>query len=488
MATASAQRPVTGPRITAQTFDDRRWWALLIICSAQFIVIVDTSIVAIALPAIQGDLGISSSNLQWVFNAYVVALGGLLLLGGKLSDMYGQRQVFMAGFGILTVASLVAGLAQSGDVLFASRGAMGVGAALIAPSALSLLFATFGSRPQELGKALAFFGAAAPAGGTAGVFLGGAITESLDWRWTFLVNIPVGLLVLAVAPFVLSSANRQRGRLDVLGAAAATAAMVVGIYAVVTAPDEGWSSQRTIVLLGSAIALLVAFVVIEAVQKEPLLRLNIFKAPNLSTGNISMALLGAAWIPLWFFLNLYLQQVLGYGAFESGLALLPMTAAIMVLMVLATGRLTALFGVRTNIAAGMLFLVSALLLFAQTPTDGEFLVNVLPASLLAAAGMSLAFIPAMMASTSSVPSEDAGLASGLVNTTYQVGSALGLAAMTAVAQSYTNGTSLSDLNEGFHAAFYGAAIVAVIGVAVALGLMRTKPSHRQATGEPGDAP
>ncbi len=473
MATASARGPIAGPRITAQTFDDRRWWALLVLCAAQFIVIVDTSIIAIALPAIQGDLNISSSNLQWVFNAYVVALGGLLLLGGKLADMFGQRRIFMTGFAILTASSLAAGLAQSGEVLFAARGVMGVGAALIAPSALSILFGTFGSRPRELGRALAFFGAAAPAGGTAGVFLGGAITEWLDWRWTFLMNIPIGLLVLAVAAAVLPAGVRRQGRIDILGALVVTAAMVIGIYGVVTAPDEGWSSIRTISLLGSAVGLLISFVVIEAVQKEPLLRLGIFRATNLSAGNIAMALLGAAWIPLWFFLNLYLQQVLGFRAFESGLALLPMTGAIMILMVAATGRLTAIFGIKTNIAAGMAFLVAALLLLAQAPTDGEFLLHVLPASLLAAVGMSLAFIPAMIASTASAPAEDSGLASGLVNTTYQVGSALGLAAMTAVAHSYTNGTSLSDLNDGFHAAFYGAAIVAVIGALAAVVFVRS---------------
>lgn len=259
--------------------------------------------------------------------------------------------------------------------------------------------------------------------------------------------------------------------MDVLGAATVTAAMIVGVYGVVTAPEEGWGSLRTLSVLGGSIGLLAAFVVVEAVQKEPLVRLGIFRAPNLSAGNIAMALLGAAWIPLWFFLNLYLQQVLGYGAFESGLALLPMTGAIMLLMVAATGRLTAIFGIKLNIAAGMVFLVASLLLLAQAPTDGDFVLHVLPASLLAAVGMSLAYIPAMIASTASAPAEDSGLASGLVNTTYQVGSALGLAAMTAVAQSYTDGTGLADFNDGFHAAFYGAAVVAVAGSLAALALI-----------------
>ncbi len=473
MATTSPARPLAQPQPTAaEVFESRRWWGLVVLCAAQFLVIVDTSIVAIALPAIQSDLSISSSNLQWVFNAYVVVLAGLLLLGGKLADIFGQRRVFLTGFAVLTGASLAAGLAQSGEALFAARGAMGLGAALIAPSALSMLFGTFGSRPRELGKALAFFGAAAPAGGTAGVFLGGVITEWMDWRWTFLINIPVGLLVLAVTSSLLPAGIRRGGRLDIIGALVVTAAMVIGVYGVVTAPDTGWGSTQTISLLGGAAGLLAAFVVIEGVQKEPLVRLGIFRAPNLSAGNIAMALLGAAWIPLWFFLNLYLQQVLGYGAFESGLALLPMTGAIMLLMVAATGRLTAIFGIKLNIAAGMVFLVAALLLLAQAPTDGEFVLHVLPASMLAAVGMSLTYIPAMIASTAGAPADDSGLASGLVNTTYQVGSALGLAAMAAVAQSYTNGTELTDFNDGFHAAFYGAAVVAVAGGLAALAFIR----------------
>lgn len=230
-------------------------------------------------------------------------------------------------------------------------------------------------------------------------------------------------------------------------------------------------------MLGGSIGLLAAYVIVEAVQKEPLVRLGVLRSPNLSAGNIAMALLGAAWIPLWFFLNLYLQQVLGYGAFESGLALLPMTGAIMLLMVAATGRLTAIFGIKLNIAAGMAFLVASLLLLAQAPTDRDFVLHVLPASLLAAVGTSLAYIPAMIASTASVRAEDSGLASGLVNTTYQVGSALGLAAMTAVAQSYPDGTGLADFNDGFHAAFYGATVVAVAGGLAALALIR---SPRQA--------
>lgn len=355
--------------------DPRRWWALALLCAAQFIVILDTSIVGVALPAMQRGLDIAPADLQWVFNAYVVAFGGLLLLGGRLADLFGQRRMFMLGFAILTVASLVAGLAQSDLVLFAGRALMGVGAALIAPAALSLIVSQFGHDPRELTKAFAFYGAAAPAGGTAGVFLGGVITEWLDWRWTLLVNVPVGVVVLLLSPLLLKPGLVRRGSVDYLGALAVTGALVLAVYAIVTANDAGWTSVQTIVLLGVAAALLTAFVGIQAIRREPLMPLGILRAPNLSAGNAVMALLGAAWIPMWFFLNLYLQQVLGYGAFASGAALLPMTAAIMLLMVGITARLVGRFGVKPTLVVGMVLLAGGLLLFGRIPADGRFAVD-----------------------------------------------------------------------------------------------------------------
>ncbi|MBE0609349.1 MAG: MFS transporter [Dehalococcoidia bacterium] len=462
--------------------DPRRWWALFLLCAAQFIVILDTSIIAIALPDMQRGLDISAPDLQWVFNAYVVAFGGLLLLGGRLSDLFGQRRLFMTGFAILTVSALVAGLAPSPEMLFAGRALMGVGAALIAPASLSLVMSLFGGNPRELGKAFAFFGASAPAGGTAGVFLGGVITEWLTWRWTLLINVPLGLVVLALSLPLLRAGVVRKGRIDIAGALAVTAALTVGVYTIVTAADFGWATPRTVGLLGLALGLLAAFIVIQAVRKEPLVSLRIFTAPNLSAGNSAMALLGAAWIPMWFFLNLYLQQVLGYSAFLSGLALLPMTLAIMVLMVCATGRLIALFGFKANIIVGFALIGVSLLLFAQAPTDGNFLINVLPASLLAAAGMSAAYIPIMMVSTSGAATDEQGLASGLVNTTYQVGSALGLAVMTSVAASFSSGDGVSGLNDGFRAAFFGAAGVAALGaLAATIWLRERRPAAQPET-------
>ena len=393
---------------STSSLDHRRWWALFLLAAAQFVVIMDTSIIGVALPAMQEALGISQADLQWVFNAYVVAFGGLLLLGGRLADLFGQRRLFVGGFAVLAVASILAGLAQSDAVLFAGRALMGLGAALAAPAALSLVIGLFAARPAELGKALGLYGAAAPAGGTAGVFLGGALTEWIGWRCTLLVNAPLGLLIVVLGLLVLRRGSVRRGRVDVGGALAVTGALSLAVYAVVTANDAGWATARTLGLLAVAGALLVAFVVVQRSRRDPLVPLGIFRAPNLSAGNAATALLGAAWIPMWFFLNLYLQQVLGYGALESGLALVPMTVAIMVLMVFATARVVARFGFKAPLVAGFLVLAGAMLLLARVPADGSFLADVLPASLIAAVGMSLAFIPAMISATSGAKPEEGG--------------------------------------------------------------------------------
>ncbi len=479
--------------MTGSSPDPRRWWALFLLCAAQFIVILDTSIVGVALPFIQRALGLSQANLQWVFNAYVIAFGGFLLLGGRLADLFGQRRLFMLGFGILSVAALVTGLAQSSGVLLAGRAVMGLGAALIAPAALSLVIGLFATNPVEMGKALGFWGASAAAGGTAGVFLSGVITQWLSWRWTFLVNIPLGLLVLLATPLLLRPGPIRRGGVDIAGALAVTGSLVLAVYAIVTANTVGWSSFRTIGFLLVAVILLAAFIAIQANRHEPLVPLRIFGTPNLAAGNVVMALLGGAWIPLWFFLNLYLQQALGFGAFASGSALLTMTVTIMVLMVGVTGRVIGRFGFKPVLVVGLLLLAGALLLFARAPVDGGFVADVLPASLIAAIGMSLSFIPAIIAGTANARPEEAGLASGLINTTYQVGSALGLAAMTAVATAYTtnrldaNTAPLSALNTGFHAAFVGAAAIALVGAMIAVVSLRqprpaiVEPTHDAAS-------
>src|SRR5687768_15717898 len=270
---------------------NRRWWALGLIAAAQFVVIMDTSIIGVALPKIQTDLGFSAGDLSWVFNAYVVAFGGLLLLGGRLSDLLGARRVFAAGWAILAGASLVAGLAETTGVEIAARAVQGVGAAFIAPSALTLLMMLFGSNPKELMKAFAVYGAAAPAGGTAGVSLGGVITEWISWPWVFYINIPIALLVLAVTPGLMPSVPARRGSIDFGGAVTATAGLALTVFGVVRAPEEGWGSAATLLPIGGGLLLLAIFVLIQANRREPLMRLSIFRTPNLAAANLAQVLL-----------------------------------------------------------------------------------------------------------------------------------------------------------------------------------------------------
>ena len=456
----------------------RRWTALAVIALAQFMVIMDTSIIGVALPEIRADLGFSSEELSWVFNAYVVAFGGLLLLGGRLSDHFGAKRLFIAGWAVLAAGSLAAGLADSTAVEIAARAAQGAGAALIAPSALTLLMMLFGHDPKELMKAFAVYGAAAPAGGTAGVFLGGVITEWVSWPWVFYINIPIALLVLAVTPGLMPVVPARRGSIDFSGAVTATAGVALTVFAIVRAPEEGWSSAATLLTIAGAVALLAGFVAIQASRRAPLMRLAIFRTPNLAAANLAQFLLGAAWIPMWFFLNLYLQQVLGYGAFEGGAALLPMTGAIMLLMVVVAPRVVNRVGFKPPIVSGMLLLGAGMAVMSLVRPDGSFLVDVLPASLIAAAGMSLAFIPSLGTAISSARPEEGGLASGIVNTSYQVGSALGLAAMTALATS-EGAERLGDvgaLTDGYSTAFLGAAGIAVVGALLAAALLRGSKS------------
>jgi EmrB/QacA subfamily drug resistance transporter len=463
--------------------DPRRWKALFLLCAAQFIVILDTSIIGIALPAIQKALGFSAAGLQWVFNAYVIAFGGLLLLGGRLGDLAGARRIFMAGFSILGVGSLLAGIAWSPAALIAGRAVQGIGAALIAPAALTLVMSAF-TDPKELSRALGFWGASAAAGGSAGVFLGGVITHWLDWRWAFLVNLPLVLAVLLASPVVLRKGVRQPGKVDYAGALLGTGALVLAVYAIVGA-EGGGGVGRAVGLLAVAAALFGAFLVVQKRRANPLVPLRIFAAPNLSAGNAVMALLGAAWIPGWFFLNLYLQQVLGHSAMQGGLALLPMTGAIMLFMMTMTARMVNRFGWKKNLVAGLLLLAGALLLFAQAPADGQFVLHVLPASLLAALGMSLAYVPATMAGMSGAKPEESGLASGLINTSYQIGSALGLAAMVAISSARTAAAAASGsvtagaLNAGFQGAFLGATVIAVVAALLAALVIRTPRGAQQ---------
>ncbi|QFY07821.1 MFS transporter [Nonomuraea phyllanthi] len=453
----------------------RRWAALALIAAAQFIVIMDTSIIGVALPRIQEDLGFSQENLSWVFNAYVVAFGGLLLLGGRLSDLLGARRLFGAGWLILLIGSLVAGVAPEVWVELTGRAVQGVGAALIAPSALTLLMMLFGHDPKELTKALALYGAAAPAGGTAGVFLGGVITEYLSWPWVFYINIPIALVALLATGPLMPATRTRRGAIDVTGALTVTAGLGAAVYAIVRAPEIGWDSAQTWLVLAGAVVLLGAFVAVQARRRQPLMRLSIFRTPNLAAANLTQLLLGGAWIPMWFFLNLYLQQVLGYSAFPSGAALLPMTVLIMLGMIVLAPRALGRFGPKATTVTGLVLLAAGMAWLSLISPHGSFAVDVLPAGLVAALGMSLAFIPSLGTAISSARPEEGGLASGIVNTSYQVGSALGLAAMTAVAAANGSGQlgNLPAMTSGFSAAFVGAAGIALAGALLAAATLRT---------------
>ena len=462
----------------------RRWWALGLIATAQFMVIMDTSIIGVALPQMQVDLGFAPQDLSWVFNAYVIAFGGLLLLGGRLSDLLGAHRVFATGWAVLLGGSVLAGAAQTATLELIGRGIQGAGAALIAPAALTLLMVLFGSNPRELTKALALYGAAAPAGGTAGVFLGGVITEYASWPWVFYLNVPIAVVVLLLTRSVMPSVPGIRGSQDWLGAISVTGALATGVYAIVRAPELGWGSSSTLLLGAVSIALLVLFLIVQVRHRNPLVRLGIFRTPNLGGANLAQLLLGAAWVPMWFFLNLYLQQVLGLSAFPSGAALLPMTVLIMVGMILLAPRAIGRFGPKVVLVTGLGVLAAGLLVMSFLRPDGNYWIDVLPASLIAAVGMSLAFIPSLGMALSSARPEEGGLASGIVNTSYQVGSALGLAVMTAVAAA-SGADQIGDavaLTEGYSAALVGAAVLALVGVVVAAMLIKVPRQAR-----PGEA-
>src|SRR3954462_6425586 len=481
---ASAPNPQT-------RFSTRRWWALGLIAAAQFVVIMDPSIIGVALPHIRESLGFDPTELSWVFNAYVVAFGGLLLLGGRLSDLLGARRVFAAGWATLLVGSVIAGSATTVAAELTGRAVQGAGAAPIAPAALTLLMVLFGREPKELMKALSVYGAAAPAGGTAGVFLGGVLTQYASWPWVFYINVPLATAALLLPRPLTPAVPASRSRLDLFGAATATAGLTATVYTIVRAPEVGWTSARTLVTGGIAVVLLSLFVRAQATGTSPLLRLGIFRERNLSAANVAQFLLGAAWIPMWFFLNLYLQQVLGLGAFASGAALQPMTVVIMVLMVTVAPRMIGRYGPKNVLVTGMSVLAAGMAALSFVRPSGSFWVDVLPASLVAATGMAFAFIPSLGIALSSARPEEGGLAAGLVNTSYQVGSALGLAVTTALATSHGAKQlgNISALTSGYAKAFVGAGVVAVAGAILAGITLWTRPAApAPSQGAPAGAP
>jgi EmrB/QacA subfamily drug resistance transporter len=465
--------------------EDNRWVTLVLVCLAQFMVILDATIVNIALPTIQADLKFSQADLQWVVNSYTLLFGGFLLLGGRAADIVGRKKIFIAGVILFSAASLLNGLAQSSGQLIAFRALQGLGGALVSPAALSIITTTFPEGPERT-KALGVWGAIAAGGGAFGLLLGGILTESLSWEWIFFVNVPIGAAAAILSARLISESKAERaGSFDVIGAVLVTAGLMVLVYAIVKAESFGWGSTRTLGLAAVGVLLLVAFVVAESRITGPLVRLEIFEIRSLAVSNLVLLLVAGGLFALFFFASLYVQEILHFKPIKAGLAFLPVTVGI------GFGSFTAQLlvkriGVRANTIVGMLIAAVGLFYLARVPVDGSYASDLLPGLLLMAFGMGNTFVPITLIATTNVESSDAGLASGLFNTSQQVGGALGLAVLSTLAAdrtaSYLSGLGhqpgpqeqAAGLVEGFQVAFTSAAILVTVGAILLAVLLRSR--------------
>jgi EmrB/QacA subfamily drug resistance transporter len=470
------------------TMDGRnRWLALYVLCLGTLMIVLDTTIVNVALPSIQEDLGFTDASLAWVVNAYLLTFGGFLLLGGRLGDLFGHRKLFLIGISLFTLASLACGLATSEGVLVAARAVQGVGGAVVSAVSLSITMMLF-TEPADRAKAMGIFGFVASGGGSIGVLLGGILTDILSWHWIFLVNIPIGVLVLALSVRLLpgeriASASR---RLDVGGAITVTLALMLAVYAIVNGNEQGWTSLQTLGLLGISALLLVFFVVLESRVAAPLVPLRLFKIGNIVGAN-TVGILWAAAMFAWFFLSaLYLQLVLGYSPLQVGLAFLPGNLVMGILSIGVSAKLVMRYGIRRPLASGLTVAAVGLMLFARAPVDGNYVTDVLPAMILLGIGAGIAFNPVLLAAMSCVKPEESGLASGIVNTSFMMGGALGLAVLASLAASRTDAltaagdSTLVALTGGYHAAFIVGAIFALSAAAIGGLFLRepeAMPSH-----------
>jgi EmrB/QacA subfamily drug resistance transporter len=473
----------------ARALDPRRWRALALLAVAQFVVVLDASIMNIALPSISADIGVPTEDLSWIINAYVLTFGGFLLLGGRLADLIGRRRVFVAGLVVFALASLAGGLSGSQGQLVAARAVQGLGAALLAPAALSLLTSLF-PPGAERNKALSVWGAVAGSGGAAGVLLGGILTEALGWEWVLFVNVPIALAAAAIALRLLteSRADTAKRSFDLAGAATVTGGLSAAVYAIVEAGDAGWGSTRTLAFFAVAVVLLGAFVAIERRAQSPLVPIAIFRLRTVLGANVAMLVVGAAMFGLFFFLSIYMQEVLGYSALETGVAQLPLAGTI----VLAAGAVSPLvtrLGSKPVLLLGLVLFAAGMGWFSLLPADGSFAADVLGPSLLVGLGLAATFIALTVTSVAGVTAQQYGLASGLINTTQQIGGALGLAILTAVASGRTSGLleQATDptvaLTEGFQSALLIAAgfvVVAIVLVAVLAGGTAPQPARGNA--------
>jgi EmrB/QacA subfamily drug resistance transporter len=465
-----------------------RWLALYVLCLGTLMIVLDTTIVNVALPSIRNNLGFSQSSLAWVVNAYLLTFGGLLLLGGRLGDLYGQRRLYVIGIALFTVASLACGLSTSKGMLIGARAVQGIGGAIASAIGLSLVMMLF-TEPAERAKAMGVAGFVASGGGSLGVLLGGILTDLLSWHWIFFVNVPIGFVVCALVLRIVpeTHGHSTTTRLDVGGAITVTSALLLAVYAIVNGNQAGWTSGQTLGLLGGAVALLAVFLAIESRVSEPLMPLRLFRQRNLSTAN-AIGVLWAGAMFAWFFLSaLYLQLVLGYSPLKVGLAFLPSNLIMGALSLGLSAKLVMRFGIKRPLGTGLTLAAIGLALFARLPVHGSFLVDVLPSMVLLGIGAGIAFNPVLLAAMGDVVPQESGLASGIVNTSFLMGGALGLAVLASLAAHRTDDLlaggdgKLAALVGGYHLAFLVGAIFAALGALVGVTVLRSSsepaPAH-----------
>jgi EmrB/QacA subfamily drug resistance transporter len=477
--------------------DGKRWIALYVLCVGVLMIVLDATVVNVALPAIQSDLGFSQSSLAWVVNAYLISFGGLLLLAGRLGDLISRRGVFLAGLGVFTVASLLCGVAESQGLLIVARFIQGVGGAMTSAVVLGMIVTMF-PEPREQAKAIGVFSFVASAGGSVGLLAGGVLTQGINWHWIFFINVPVGV---ATAVLALRLIERDRGigfgqGADVLGAILITSSLMLGVYTIVEpAADLGWGASQTLGLGAVSLGLLAAFVVREATARSPLMPLRIFRSRNVSGANIIQALTVAGMFGMFFLGVLYLQRVLGYDALETGLAFLPTTIVMGTLSVRYSERLIMRFGARRTLLPGLVLIAAGLALFARVPVDGNYLIDVLPSTILLGVGVGSSFPALMTLAMSGATHSDAGLASGLLNTTVQVGAAVGLAVLATLSAARSEGliedgtSTTAALTGGYQLSFLIGAGLVVAAIVVAVTVLQ--PERRameglQAGAEPAE--
>jgi EmrB/QacA subfamily drug resistance transporter len=469
--------------------DRRKWLALALLSVVQFMVVLDIAIVNVALPSIQVDLGFSEQNLQWVISAYALVFGGFLLLGGRAADLLGRRRIFLVGIVVFTVSSLLAGLAWSEASLISARAFQGLGAAVITPAALSILSTTF-IEGRERNIALGVWGAVGGFGAAAGVLLGGILTSALSWSWIFFVNVPVGVAAFILAPILLKESRDARvTSFDALGAVLVTSGLSLFVYGITKAGQDGWLAGTTVGFFAAAVALLVGFVVWEMRHREPLMRLGILRIKTVSGANVAGFILGTATFSLFLMLTLYMQQVLGYSPMKTGVAYLAVAGGAIFTSAIAAQLVTRI-GVKPALVIGMTSLTAGLVYFTQVSVHGSYLGDLLPGFLLVAVGLGFSFVPISIAALAGIQPAEAGLASGLINTSQQIGGALGIAALSTIATSRTSNALASGssqavaLVDGFHGAFIAGVIIAGIGIVAALTLIRRDELEQVPEAEP----